>query len=71
MKIPVRPYKLECKEFGDAHVKFQVYDPTGAGCGMLTIATDDVRNFLIYSWRGNILWNGKMPDWFVLGERIP
>ncbi len=55
-------YKLDCTEWNPQHVKFRVFDPTGANCGFLTVATDDVINFVKYSWRGNLFWHGHMPQ---------
>ena len=59
-------YKLDCQEWNDRHVKFVVFDPKGANCGMLTVETQDVINFVQHSWGGDIFWNGKMPEDIVL-----
>lgn len=57
----MKPYKLSCREWNPYHVKFNVFDPTGANCGELTVLASDVENFVQHSWRGNIFWNGLMP----------
>jgi hypothetical protein len=61
-------YKIDCIEWNPRHVKFNVFDPTGANCGVLTILADDVLNFVKNSWNGNIFWHGKMPKDFVIGN---
>jgi hypothetical protein len=58
----MKPFTLTCLESNTRHTKFNVFDPTGANCGTLTILTDDVVGFIQRSWKGNINWDGKMPD---------
>lgn len=54
-------YNLSCVEWNPRHVRFQVYDPTKALCGTLVVLTEDVFNFVKWSWNGAIQWNGKVP----------
>lgn len=56
-------YKLTCFEWNFGHVKFNLFDPTGANCGQITVCALDMINFLQNSWKGNIDWDGKMPEW--------
>jgi len=58
----MRKYKINCTEWNSRHVKFNVFDPAGANCGRLTIATGDTRNFVKYSWNGYVSWEGKFPE---------
>jgi hypothetical protein len=64
-------YKLTCTSWNTAHVKFNLFDPTGANCGNLCIHALDVVNFLQNSWRGDILWNGNMPEFLWDPEKYP
>jgi len=63
-----KQYKLDCMEWNPRHVKFNVFDPTGANCGILTILTDDALNFVKYSWNGDISWHGKGPKDIVMNN---
>lgn len=60
-----KPYKLDCIEWNDRHVRLNVFDPTGANCGTLTLPSADVLGFVLNSWKGDIFWNGLMPDEFL------
>lgn len=62
----MRIFKLDCVDWNETHVKFNVFDPRGANCGLLTISRADVINFVKYSWKGNIFWHGKMPEDVVM-----
>lgn len=55
-------YNLSCFDSNLQHTKFNMFDATGANCGRLTILTEDVVNFLTNNWKGNIDWNGMIPD---------
>jgi len=66
-----KQYKLNCIEWNLRHVKFNVFDPIGANCGVLTISADDIINFVKYSWNGDIFWHGKMPEDIILGSTFP
>ncbi len=65
----MKKYKIDCLEWNLKHVKFIVFDPFGANCGMLTISVDDVINFVRNSWNGNIFWNNKIPKDFDLQSK--
>jgi len=39
-------YKIDCLEWNPQHVRFNVFDPFGANCGVLTILAKDVKNFV-------------------------
>lgn len=54
-------YKIRCIDWNDQHVKFNVFDTKGANCGVLTIETKDVTNFVTQAWNGAIFWDGKVP----------
>ena len=54
-------YLLNCLATNTAHTTFAVFDGTGAHCGVLTIATADLRNFLVHSWDGRVAWHGLTP----------
>lgn len=56
-------YKLTCTDWNAGHVRFNLFDPTGANCGKLCVSALDMVNFLQNSWKGNIDWDGKMPEW--------
>ena len=63
-------YKIDCLEWNPQHVRFNVFDPFGANCGVLTILAKDVKNFVTHSWKGDIFWNGKMPQDFIMGDAM-
>lgn len=42
--------------------QFLVFDARGASCGMITVPTADVKDFVALNWNGDIHWNGLMPD---------
>lgn len=58
-------YTLDCIDWNDQHVKFRVFDHTGANCGFLTILTRNVRNFVGRCWNSDIRWNDKAPKDFI------
>jgi hypothetical protein len=60
----MKRYKLNCLEWNPTHIKFVLFDTSGAKCGVITIYADDVKNFIKYSWNGDIYWNGKVPKDF-------
>jgi hypothetical protein len=49
-------YKLVCLECNEAHAKFNLFDPKGANCGMVTIATEDLHTFTGLNWKGLVQW---------------
>jgi len=55
-------YNLSCIEWNGKHVKFNVFDTTGANCGLLTVDALDVIHFVSKSWSGDIAWNGLIPQ---------
>lgn len=55
-------YRLSCTDFNDAHVKFALFDRTGANCGHVTVLRADVYRFLGEAWLGNVDWNSKNLD---------
>ena len=55
-------YKLDCISWNSEHVKFNLFDRQGANCGVITVATRDVFYFLQAAWKGEIVWNDRMPD---------
>jgi hypothetical protein len=56
-------YKLRCTEFNDVHVKFTLFDRTGANCGQVTVSRSDVYYFLDRgAWQGDVDWNSKNLD---------
>lgn len=57
-------YTLRCYEWNLAHVKFNVYDPVGANCGVLITSVDHILSFM-HSWRGEIEWNDLVPADFL------
>ena len=61
-----KQYRLDCLEWNPRHVKFNVFDPFGVNCGTLAVLAEDVLNFAKYSWRGDIFWNGRMPEDIVM-----
>jgi hypothetical protein len=64
-------YKLTCTSWNTAHVKFNLFDPTGANCGQICIHALDLINFLQNSWKGEIFWNGNMPEWLWDPAKYP
>ena len=58
----MRKYKLSCISWNARHVAFAVFDARGANCGQVTVLTDDVADFVRYSWNGDIHWNGLVPE---------
>ena len=58
-------YKIDCKCWNGRHVTFNVFDGKGANCGTLIIETEDVMNFVRNCWRGDIFWNGLIPDSYI------
>ena len=54
-----RIFRLRCDDIGQQHTKFTVFDPERFNCGTLTIRTNDVNDFLYYSWKGRLDWNGR------------
>lgn len=63
----MKRYKLDCLEWNNRHVRFNVFDPSGANCGTLHVLAHDAINFVKHSWKGDIFWNGKMPQAIVEG----
>jgi len=59
-------YKLNCTSWNGQHVRFTVFDPKGANCGEICVLTGDVFNFIRSSWRGDVFWNGLMPEAAVM-----
>lgn len=59
-------YKLQCLEWNPRHVKINMFDTTGANCGLLTVASVDIIHFIHNSWKGDISWEGKIPKDFNL-----
>jgi hypothetical protein len=55
-------YNLSCLSWDAQHVKFTCSDRQGEECGTLAVKTEDVFRFLQGSWKGNVEWNGLLPD---------
>jgi hypothetical protein len=58
-------FKLSCIEWNSVHVKFNLFDPSGANCGQVCIRTEDVEKFIgKRNWVGTVAWNGLYPiEW--------
>lgn len=52
-------FKITCVETNSQHTHFNVFDPHGANCGLLTFLTKDAEAFIKYSWNGDVDWDGK------------
>jgi hypothetical protein len=65
-------FKLICRNWNEAHVSFSVFDRKGINRGDITLATEDVLEFVRDDWRGNIDWDGKLPkrEFVVLNTQL-
>jgi hypothetical protein len=54
-----RVFKLRCEAIGQVHARFTLFDPEHANCGVLTILTKDLSDFVYYSWKGRVDWNER------------
>ena len=53
-----RPNKLKCHSSNPKHTCFAFFDSKGAHCGVITLETQQVKDFLDWDWDGDIDWNG-------------
>ncbi len=58
-------YKLRCNHWNIRHIQFAVFDHKKANCGTITILAEDAINFLQNSWKGDIDWDDKIPDYIL------
>lgn len=54
-----RVFKLRGDDIGSVHARFTLFDPEHANCGKLTIRTNDLSDFVYYSWKGRVDWNKR------------
>jgi hypothetical protein len=67
----MKHYKLTCLNWNTMHIRFAVFDPIGANCGEITILASDAVNFLQNAWKGDIFWDGKIPDYILSHKSNP
>ena len=59
----MKRFTLRCESYDHVHVKFSLFDPANANCGLITIRTEDVTDFIGKgNWEGAINWNKKLPE---------
>ena len=47
-------YRLDCIERNEGHIKFNLLDPQGGNCGVITIRTEDLHTFTALNWKGKV-----------------
>lgn len=56
----MKRFKLICTDSSPVHTKFMLFDPVHASCGLITIRTEDVHDFIAReNWNGTIEWDNK------------
>jgi hypothetical protein len=65
--MEVKRFKLRCDSSNPQHMRFTLFDHTGANCGSITIRTEDAVAFHSkYNWNGDIDWNAQpLPNTFL------
>lgn len=56
-----KKFKLRCDYSNDRRTGFTMFDQSGSVCGMVTILTSGVLDFLQNDWNGDIDWCGHLP----------
>ena len=58
----MKRFTMRCEQWNTQHVKFSLFDPSGANCGWIVIRTDDIADFIARdNWNGGIDWNDNLP----------
>lgn len=58
----MKRFTIRCEEWTKVHVRFSLFDPAHANCGLVTLRVEDVSDFISKTnWNGGIDWNGKIP----------
>jgi hypothetical protein len=59
----MKRFSFRCEEWTKVHVRFSLFDPVGANCGVITLRVEDVLDFISKTnWNGGINWNGRIPE---------
>ena len=59
----MKRFTIRCEEWTKVHVRFSLFDPAHANCGLITLRVEDVSDFISKTnWNGSINWNGKIPE---------
>ena len=63
-----RLFRLSCINTNLVHTKFNLFDFTNVSCGLITIRTKDVPEFIDHNWTGDIQWNSIIPESLLQGD---